>query len=78
MEELIAATIPSAIRLRRDMRLDEPLSETELIHKLQQIAQGNNAKWRSYIGMGYYNCITPQVILRNIFENPGTLLIDFM
>lgn len=68
---MIAATIPSTIRLRRELHLHEPLTETELIKELQRIAKGNDARWRSYIGMGYYNCITPQVILRNIFENPG-------
>lgn len=71
MEELIQATIPEPIRLRKDIRLDSPASETEILSRLREIAELNSTKWRSYIGMGYYNCITPTPILRNIFENPG-------
>lgn len=71
MEELIAATIPETIRLRKEIRLDEAQTETEILKRLQEIADLNSVKWRSYIGMGYYGCVTPNPILRNIFENPG-------
>lgn len=71
IEELISATIPKRIRLNRSLNLDEPLSETDLITKLKKTSSVNGHEWRSYIGMGYYNCITPPVIQRNIFENPG-------
>lgn len=51
--------------------MDEPQTEVEILKRLQEIAELNSVKWRTYIGMGYYNCITPTAILRNIFENPG-------
>ncbi|KAI2800426.1 hypothetical protein BLOT_012930 [Blomia tropicalis] len=71
MNELIEATIPESIRLRREIRLDEAGTEVEILKRLEDIAELNSTKWRTYIGMGYYNCITPNAILRNIFENPG-------
>lgn len=71
VSELIEATVPASIRLAKDIRLDEPATEVEILKRLQDIAQLNSVKWRSYIGMGYYNCVTPTAILRNIFENPG-------
>lgn len=44
--------------------------EHEVIERIRKIAKKNQV-WRSYIGMGYYNCYVPHPILRNIFENPG-------
>lgn len=44
--------------------------EHELINRIRAVAKKNNI-WRSYIGMGYHNCLVPHPILRNIFENPG-------
>ncbi len=70
LEELINAVIPPGIRLQRPLALGEGLSETAALQKLRTLAQQNQV-WRSYIGMGYYNCITPAVIQRNILENPG-------
>jgi len=70
LEDLIAATVPDGIRLRRDLRLPEPRGEHELIDDLHEIAARNEV-FRSFIGMGYYDCITPPVILRNVLENPG-------
>lgn len=75
MDELMAATIPSSIRLNRHLSLSKPLTETELIEKLTTIAEKNLHEWRSFIGMGYYNCKTPNVIMRNVFENPGKNVI---
>ena len=46
------------------------LGEPDLLEKLRQVAKHNQV-WRSYIGMGYYNCYVPTTILRNILENPG-------
>lgn len=46
------------------------LGEYELIKRIREISEKNQI-WRSYIGMGYYNCCVPHTILRNIFENPG-------
>ncbi|XFA73354.1 aminomethyl-transferring glycine dehydrogenase [Thermosynechococcaceae cyanobacterium Okahandja] len=68
--ELIDAVIPADIRLSRPLDLPEGLSEMAALAKLRAIAQQNQV-WRSYIGMGYANCITPPVLQRNILENPG-------
>ncbi|XP_074643600.1 glycine dehydrogenase (decarboxylating), mitochondrial-like [Tubulanus polymorphus] len=70
MSELIDKAVPSNIRLNREMDLEEPYSEHTLLERLTKIAKENKL-WKSYIGMGYYNCIMPNTILRNIFENPG-------
>lgn len=70
LEELIARTVPASIRLQAPLDLPQPLSEYEYLSELSQIAEKNIVA-RSFIGQGYYNCITPTVILRNIFENPG-------
>src|ERR1700722_12032713 len=70
LEGLIDQTIPSTIRLRRRLALPEALSERDLLEKLGEIANKNEV-WRSFIGMGYSDCITPPVIQRNVLENPG-------
>ncbi|OQR78771.1 glycine dehydrogenase-like [Tropilaelaps mercedesae] len=70
IEELISSTIPQNIRLNRDLHMDAPLSEHDLIARVTKIVKKNSV-WRSYIGMGYSNCIVPHTIMRNIFENPG-------
>lgn len=70
LDELIEKTIPSSIRLKEDLKLDEPMTEYELINHLKVIASKNKI-YKSYIGLGYYPTITPGVIRRNILENPG-------
>ncbi len=70
LEGLIDQTIPSTIRLRRPLALPPALSERELLEKLGEIADKNEV-WRSFLGMGYADCITPPVIQRNVLENPG-------
>ncbi|HEX3770798.1 MAG TPA: aminomethyl-transferring glycine dehydrogenase [Polyangiaceae bacterium] len=70
LDELIDQTVPGTIRLRRPLVLPPPLSEHELLDKLGEIARKNEV-WRSFLGMGYHDCITPPVIQRNIIENPG-------
>ncbi|MHB1687379.1 MAG: aminomethyl-transferring glycine dehydrogenase [Ignavibacteriaceae bacterium] len=70
LEQLIDQTIPKQIRLKKSLELDEPLSEYELLEKLKSISQKNKV-FKSYIGLGYYSTITPEVIKRNILENPG-------
>src|SRR5277367_760822 len=70
LEGLIDQTIPSTIRLRRPLALPAALSERDLLEKLGEIADKNEV-WRSFIGMGYSDCITPPVIQRNVLENPG-------
>lgn len=74
-EALIDAVVPAAIRRRDGMSLGEftaPLTEEAALAKLRGLA-GKNRVLKSFIGQGYYNTITPGVVLRNIFENsPGT------
>jgi glycine dehydrogenase len=70
LEELAAATVPSAIRLKKSLALGEPLGEHELLEELKNLAADNQVL-RSFIGQGYYDTITPPVILRNVLENPG-------
>lgn len=70
MEQLISDTIPDEIRLQSDLKLDDPLTEVELLAKLKLIGEKNQVS-KNYIGMGYYGTHTPKVILRNILENPG-------
>ncbi|MGX5687574.1 aminomethyl-transferring glycine dehydrogenase [Arcticibacter tournemirensis] len=70
LEELIDQTIPTQIRLKRPLNLPAPKSEFEYLTNLKQLASKNKV-FKSFIGQGYYDTITPSVILRNIFENPG-------
>lgn len=70
LEAFIDATVPAAIRLKRPLYLESAQTEYELLQALKEIAQENQI-FRSFIGMGYYGCITPPVIQRNILENPG-------
>ena len=70
LNALIDATVPAAIRLGRELELGPPRGEYELLAELRGIAAKNQIL-RSLIGMGYYNCIVPPVIQRNILENPG-------
>lgn len=70
IDELIDKTVPGAIRLQRSLRLPAALSEAQLLNELKNISLDNKV-FRNYIGQGYYDTITPSVILRNIFENPG-------
>src|SRR5258705_6222102 len=67
---LIDATVPKDIRLGPELNLPEAKSEGEALAELRAIAQKNEIA-RSFIGTGYYDCITPPVIQRNILENPG-------
>ncbi len=70
LEALMDAAIPRGIRLRKPLRLESGKTEYELLAELKEMAQENHV-FRSFIGMGYSNCITPPVIQRNILENPG-------
>jgi glycine dehydrogenase len=70
LDALVEQTIPPAIRLRRPLKLGEPRGEAELLAQLRGWARENQL-FRSHIGMGYYDCIVPGVIQRNILENPG-------
>ena len=74
LDELVDQTVPQGIRLRKSLQLegipDTPRGEHELLAQLKAIIDKNEI-YRSCIGMGYYDTITPPVILRNILENPG-------
>ncbi len=70
LEELINNTIPQSIRLQKPLEVGGPVSEYQYLTELRQTAAKNKV-FRSYLGQGYYDTITPPVILRNLFENPG-------
>ncbi len=70
LAELIDQTIPAHIRLPNKLKLDAPRSESEILAEMRAIA-AKNKLYRSFIGMGYSDTLTPPVVLRNIFENPG-------
>ncbi|OIR12830.1 glycine dehydrogenase (decarboxylating) [mine drainage metagenome] len=70
MEELIGKTVPASIRLQKELNLPPAISEFEYLQELKQVA-AKNKLFKTYIGQGYYDTITPSVILRNVFENPG-------
>ena len=70
LEALADAVVPDGIRLRRPLDLPPAAPEPTVLAELAGIAAENEV-WRSFIGMGYHDCFTPPVILRNILENPG-------
>jgi glycine dehydrogenase len=70
LDALTDDAVPGEIRLRRSLQLDPARTEVEALEDLRAIAAQNQV-FRSLIGMGYANCITPGVIQRNILENPG-------
>ena len=70
VDELIEKTIPTIIRSKKPMNIPEGLSEFEMLQSLKKIGEKNIVA-TNFIGQGYYGTITPSVILRNIFENPG-------
>ncbi|NCF67620.1 MAG: aminomethyl-transferring glycine dehydrogenase [Chloroflexi bacterium] len=70
LEALINEAIPTAIRLEKPLNLESPRSESAVLEDLRQLAEQNKV-FRSFIGQGYYDTITPPVIQRNILENPG-------
>jgi glycine dehydrogenase len=70
LDDLMKNTVPEKILLKDDLKIDTPLSENDALKKLKSISKKNKI-FRNFIGMGYYNSLTPNVILRNILENPG-------
>jgi glycine dehydrogenase len=70
LDELVDAAVPANIRLRRPLNLPGGRSEYGILNELRSIAAKNQV-FRSYIGLGYHDCITPAVIQRNILESPG-------
>jgi glycine cleavage system P protein (glycine dehydrogenase) len=74
LAELVEETVPEAIRLGRPLSLaglpERPLGERELLERFRAIVSRNQVG-RSFLGMGYHDCIVPGVIQRNVLENPG-------
>jgi len=70
LEELITKTVPDSIFSSQPMSVGSPLTESEALRRLKSIA-AKNKQTRSFIGLGYYDTFTPNVILRNVLENPG-------
>ncbi|MGD0061132.1 MAG: aminomethyl-transferring glycine dehydrogenase [Verrucomicrobiia bacterium] len=70
LDAMIDAAIPPQIRVAKPLSLPPAGSEYEVLAELKEIVSKNEVR-RSFIGMGYYNCIIPPVIQRNILENPG-------
>ncbi|EIO3973637.1 aminomethyl-transferring glycine dehydrogenase [Vibrio vulnificus] len=70
LDALIAQTVPAQIRLDKPMQLAEAQSEADMLASIKKFADLNQVK-RTFIGQGYYNTFTPNVILRNVLENPG-------
>ena len=70
LDELINNTVPKNILLKDQLSIGEPNSEYEALRKLRLISKKNKI-YSNYIGMGYYGTYTPNVVVRNIFENPG-------
>jgi glycine dehydrogenase len=70
LDQLIEQTVPANIRLKKPLKLEAALTEYEYLEELKKTASLNKVV-RSFIGMGYYGTITPSVIARNVFHNPG-------
>ncbi len=70
LDELIDQAVPSNIRLKKPLQVDTAMSEYEYLNHITELGSKNKV-FKSYIGQGYYNTITPAVIRRNILENPG-------
>ena len=70
LDTLIEQTVPSSIRLEQPLHLPSALTESEYLTELKGISLKNQL-YKNFIGLGYYGTLTPSVILRNVFENPG-------
>jgi len=70
LDQLINETVPDKIRLKQEMDIPAAMTEYDFLNELKQTAAKNKV-CKSYIGMGYNGTITPSVILRNVFQNPG-------
>lgn len=70
LEELIQDTVPGAIRREPFLSIGAPMTERDALAKLKTIASKNKV-YTSFIGLGYYDTLVPNVILRNVLENPG-------
>jgi glycine dehydrogenase len=70
LDELVNKTVPGIIRMQQPLAIPAAMSESDYLRHLKEVSLKNKV-FRNYIGQGYYDTITPSVIQRNIFENPG-------
>src|SRR6266700_6798090 len=70
LNALVNKTVPPAIRMGRPLNIPPAMSENDYLQLVKEISLKNKV-YKNYIGQGYYDTITPSVILRNVFENPG-------
>ena len=70
LDALVAQTVPADIRLSAALSLPPAATEAEVLDELRALSEKNQI-WKSYLGLGYSDCVTPPVVLRNIIENPG-------
>ena len=70
LEDFLQSIVPESILDKSHLNLPQALSESQAIKKLKEISKKNKA-YKSFIGSGFYNCNVPNVIKRNVFENPG-------
>ena len=70
LEALVDQILPESIRYDQDLRVERATSETEALSYLQAVARQNKV-YRTYIGLGYHDTLVPNVLLRNVLENPG-------
>src|SRR5215203_4036483 len=70
LDELVDRTVPPSIRMQHELNLPTAMSEAEYLNHIKDVSFKNKI-FKNYIGQGYYDTITPSVILRNVFENPA-------
>ncbi len=70
VDNLIQEAIPNKIRLKKALQLEQPLNEFQYLNELRKTASDNKL-FKNFIGQGYYGTVVPNVVLRNIMENPG-------
>ena len=70
LDTLVKKTVPPAIRMQHELHLPAAMSEHQYLQHIKEVSLQNKV-FKNYIGQGYYDTITPSVILRNVFENPG-------
>src|SRR3954470_12743599 len=70
LDDFIDAVVPADIQLRKPLPIPGAISEQQALEQLRLLAAQNQI-YRSYLGMGYHDCVTPSVIKRNVLENPG-------
>jgi glycine dehydrogenase len=70
MEELISKTVPSSIRMENELDIPEAMTEVEYAAHIKAIG-AKNKLYKTYIGLGYYDTVVPNVVKRNVLENPG-------